>query len=612
MTMRRCKRLTVKLFLLFVLILLLSLFFEGSIIYRSFLGYVTESLDASTQLVMESHSRQVNDFFRKTETLCDLISTEIPSMAPLLEEDTGNFYDAWHNYRYLHKRLQTLCDSVIGSDIRYKAVLFLHEDFPMTDFLSSPEEIFLKKSVKEYVSSPFHILSERNLLDSAWFQSTGQADSSFWFMEPENNDTIWIAKRMDGLFLFDGLPRHYSIGTFLIGIDVSWITGQMEGLFSESDSLFFITDRYGRIVYAKDPGLLNRNLDDICTFEDVNVSNSAAQKKRYARMQDVSYLSWEQNLESNVRLCCLTPVQFYNRQIRIQLQTFLGMSLLVILVGILLTALFSRYVTRPVKALSRHMEKQSLTPIAPYRSQDEIGILYRSFNQMVEKQEALIQQTMDYAERQKQLKFQILQAQINPHFLYNTLDSVGCAAMIQGQTDLTDTLSCLVSLLRYNINDPEQLVTLAEELQIVEDYISIQRFRYGDLLLYSSQVSREATACKIPKTIIQPLVENAVQYGGRSPDGACRISLQVINEREKGNILIHICNDVPSGKTAKDLAALLNACLSGQRELARSSSGLGVINVQQRIQFVFGEAYGLRYERDGDRIICVVLLPCFE
>lgn len=612
MTMHRYKRLTVKLFLLFLLILLLSLFFEGSIIYRSFLGYVTESLDVSTQLLMESHSRQVNDFFRRTETLCDLIGTEIPSMEPLLEEDTGNFYDAWHNYRYLHKRLQVLCDSVIGSDIRYRANLFLHDDFAMTDFLSSPEESFLKKSVKEYVKSSFHVLSERNLLDSSWFQYTEQSDSSFWFMEPENNDTIWIAKRMDGIFLFDGLPRYYSIGTFLIGIDVSWIASQMEELFRESDTLFFITDQYGRIVYAKDPTLLNQNLGDICVPEDTDVSETSGQSKRYVRMQDVSYLSWEQDLESNVRLCCLMPVHFYNRQIRIQLQAFLGMSLLVILVGILLTALFSRYVTRPVKALSRHMEKQSLTPIAPYSSQDEIGILYRSFNQMVEKQEALIQQTMDYAEKQKQLKFQILQAQINPHFLYNALDSVGCAAMLQGQTLLTDTLSCLVSLLRYNINDPEQLVTLAEELQIVEDYISIQRFRYGNLLLYSSQIREEAGKSRIPKTIVQPLVENAVQYGGRAPDGSCRISLLAEYDGEKGDIVIRIRNDVSSGKAAGNLAALLNAYLSGQRQIERNSSGLGIINVQQRIQFVFGEAYGLRYEGDGESIVCIVMLPCFE
>ena len=88
--------------------------------------------------------------------------------------------------------------------------------------------------------------------------------------------------------------------------------------------------------------------------------------------------------------------------------------------------------------------------------------------------------------------------------------------------------------------------------------------------------------------------------------------LGILHDAEKGNILIHIWNDVPSEKTAKDLAALLNACLSGKRELTRNSSGLGITNVQQRIQFVFGEAYGLRYEGDGEEIVCVVTLPCFD
>ena len=93
-------------------------------------------------------------------------------------------------------------------------------------------------------------------------------------------------------------------------------------------------------------------------------------------------------------------------------------TILIIAIGLGISAYFSLYITRPIKQLSQHMEQPELTAIQPYKANDEIGALYQSFNAMVEKQELLISEIYDYSEEQKQLRFQVLQSQINPHFLY--------------------------------------------------------------------------------------------------------------------------------------------------------------------------------------------------
>ena len=584
-----------KLFFISVAILLSSLLFENIIIYGNSYKLVSESLELSTQSIIQNHAKNIDDFFRRTDTISDLMISEIPAQLPALEDTEGDFFDQYRAYNALKSKFNTLLKAAIGQDIRYRAYLCLHDTYPLTSFLSSPEDGFLSVSAGSYVNSSLVIISEANLTQCPWFLRTREnAGSSFWFMHPANPDTIWIASSLEGNFLKNSIVEHDSIGTFLIGIDVSWITGKLDSNFAEGASLLFLTDEADRIIYARDTSLLN---------QDIRLLTADS---------PTPYHTWESSLADRIHLFLLLPESAFTRRIHMELQLLVWLLLFILIIGILLLGFYSRFITRPIRRLSAHMEQQTqLSPIEPYRSRDEIGVLYRVFNEMVEKQQELIQQIYHYSEEQKQLKYQMLQAQINPHFLYNTLDSVGCAALMKGEGELTDILACLAALLRYHINSPEQLVTLHEEVQMTADYIKIQQFRYDGRLRYTCDISPAASGTRVPKAIIQPLVENCIMYGHAQPDGGHCLTLTA-QMTEPDLVTILFTNDISAEYGWTDYAGLLNRYLDGGCQLKRNSSGLGIRNVAQRIQFVFGKEYGLHYEQNGLKLITVIRLPFFE
>ena len=585
-----------KLFLISVTILLGSLLFENIVIYRNSYHLVSESLELSTQSMVQNHANNIDDFFRRTGTISDLMISEIPAQLPSLEDTDGDFFDQYRSYNSLKSKFNTLLKAAIGQDIRYRAYLCLHDIYPMTSFLPSPEDDFLSVSASSYVNSSLVVISETNLTDCPWFLRTLEnAGSSFWFMHAENPDTIWIASSLEGNFLKNSIVEHDSIGIFLIGIDVSWITGKLDSNFAEGTSLLFLTDSNDRIIYARDTSLLN---------QDIRLLTSDGK---------TPYHTWESNLADQIHLFLLLPESAFTHQIHMELQLLIWLLFFILIIGILLFGFYSRFITRPIRKLSSHMESQTqLSPIEPYRSRDEIGVLYRVFNEMTEKQQELIQQIYHYSEEQKQLKYQMLQAQINPHFLYNTLDSVGCAALMMGEGQLTDILSCLAALLRYNINAPEQLVTLDEEVQMTADYIKIQQFRYDGCLRYSCEISPDAARTKVPKSVIQPLIENCIMYGRAQPDGSHRLTLRAYAEEAGNLVTVLFTNDISPEYSETDYAGVLNRYLEGCCQLTRNSSGLGIRNVAQRICFVFGEEYGLHYEQHGSELVTVMRLPFFE
>ncbi len=597
-----------KLFMIFVLILSCSVLLVSIIIYRYFLNYARESINQSTQIVVDNHARTVYDFFRRTETLNSLLMAEIPSFMEDLEAvlDNENEYDVLRHYSTISSKLTNFCDAAVGTDNRYRAYLCLHSQYAIKNLLPSPDGSYFIRPAKEY-SKPYCVLvNEENLTDATWFENASRMDSFYWTMIPENSETIWLAQCLEDNFLVNNTPTYYSVGTFVIGIDVSWITEQMDGCFPGSNSLFYITDLDDRIIYSKDTSLLNQSLNELYAM------NSYAGSSPLVSRDGITYHTWTQEVNNDIRLTLLVPVQYYNNQVWDQLRNLVWITLLVVAIGLALSAYCSHYITRPIKRLSQHMEKPELTTIVPYEANDEIGVLYQSFNDMVDKQELLISEIYDYSEEQKQLRFQILQAQINPHFLYNTLDSVGCVALMHGESELNEILSSLVSLLRYNINEPEQLVTLQDELAMTEDYIAIQQFRYDNQLLWSYRAEPMATATQIPKTIIQPLVENGIFYGDGGPGKKRRISLFACCDTQNSTVVIEVQNDVSAEKNAEEIANLLNQYLLGKKEIKRNSSGIGILNIQQRIQYVFGKKYGLKYEGHDSMLTAKITIPIFS
>ncbi len=590
-----------KIFLIFISILFISLLTIWIFVYSYFEKLTSESLEHSVKTVMENHAKRVTDFFWRADTIGSLLNTETPSFYDEVQDATDIFVQ-YKLYQDLLKKFSAFCHSSLGQDISYRSFLLLPDEFPISKILEVPgNDLFQTDKFAPY---SVRIISDRNVKNTQWFEITGTLEGdTYWFMHPEDFNTIWICTRLGDHFLLDNRVEYYSLGTLLIGIDISWIMEQFDDNALQNSAELFITDFNNRIIFSEDTSLVNRSFDDI---------TSDMKKENSIYLRGVPCHLWKQDLPNNMLLYSCVPVQTIDAHMSHGLSVFLTLFLGVLCVGLGLTAFFSQLVTSPLRRLSTHMKNTTLpVPIEHhYHSTDEVSILYHTFNEMLDK-------IYTYSKEQQLLQYQLLQAQINPHFLYNTLDSVGCVALMHGERKLSDILSSLALLLRYNIHQPESLVSLSEELCMVDDYISIQQFRCDNMIHYTCQVPEDIKSTRLPKTIIQPIIENCIQYGIISADGQRHVKIKAAftnhtEDSRKAVIDIQISNHVAMDTNTELLVNNLNQYLQGKAELTRKNSGLGIKNVQQRIKLTFGENYGIRYTYVDHEITAIISIPYFD
>lgn len=227
-------------------------------------------------------------------------------------------------------------------------------------------------------------------------------------------------------------------------------------------------------------------------------------------------------------------------------------------------------------------------------SDAEFGYLTTSFNQMVEKVDNLINTVYlkDIAERD--LELQMLRNQINPHFLYNTLESMRMAAYAEGSYDLSQMCLLLADVLRYGVSSAVELVTLEEELEHLKEYITLQQYRFHYSVKINIMVSHDLYDCSSLKLMFQPLVENALNHGFEGFTGNERID---IFGYEKEGILYFQVTDNGIGMPPEQVS-LLNDYIHGKNE---DFTSIGLKNVHRRIELYYGSDYGLTIESHQKR-----------
>lgn len=279
-------------------------------------------------------------------------------------------------------------------------------------------------------------------------------------------------------------------------------------------------------------------------------------------------------------------------------------------------------VTQPLSRLSERMrdvEYQNNMQGFAYPYRNEIGALAQSFNSMLahihmllDEQEQYIAQLKNEKERvrvEQQLKrraeLKALQAQINPHFLYNTLDSIRWKAERAGAQDISCMTTALATLFRIGLSRGKEIISMEQEMQHVDSYLQIQKLRYGDKLSYMMQLEPEILQLYTVKLILQPLVENAIYHGIKESESAGVI--HIAGKRDGDVLKLNVTDNgmgIPSERLnmlQKDLARGL--CVSGE--------GYGIFNVNERIRLYFGAEYGLTLESEyGKGTVATVRLPC--
>lgn len=292
-----------------------------------------------------------------------------------------------------------------------------------------------------------------------------------------------------------------------------------------------------------------------------------------------------------------------NRQITQTLFIISAIIVIVAAVPLLLFTAFSNTYTRRLLAVREQMHQiaqGNLSIDGEFIGNDELGELFRDMKTTITGIQELHLQILtkqkekdQLALRQQQIQFELLASQINPHFLFNTLETIRMHALLSNQTELNNIILKLGQTLRYALDAPSSSTTLAKALEYLESYLEIQHFRFQDKLNYSIQIHPNLNPknCSVLPFLLQPIVENSVIHGFSTKKKGGKINVNVL--LRNGELVISV-SDNGCGIAPEKLEEM-NSALSSYRETV-SSSHIGIHNVNNRIKLHYGEEYGLYFE----------------
>lgn len=288
---------------------------------------------------------------------------------------------------------------------------------------------------------------------------------------------------------------------------------------------------------------------------------------------------------------------------------FYLMAIVLVGVALMMSVFLTDMVTKPLRKLRETMKVVENgnfdVEVEEPDTGDEISDLFRSFRSMILKIRELIDQNTAEQREKRKSELNALQAQINPHFLYNTLDSIIWMAEGGNMKDVVLMTSSLAKLLRKSISNKNEMVTLEEEIEYTRSYLTIQKMRYVDKLEYEIDVEPAVMRMEIVKLIIQPLVENAIYHGIKYKEGKGLI--RITGGFADDQVILKV-SDNGVGMSEEELSHVFDERVTDTRK-----NGVGVLNVHRRIRLYYGGEYGLSFESEEGKGTCVSIhLPLPE
>ncbi|WFA84426.1 cache domain-containing sensor histidine kinase [Paenibacillus amylolyticus] len=314
-------------------------------------------------------------------------------------------------------------------------------------------------------------------------------------------------------------------------------------------------------------------------------------------------------------LAVLTPLRETTEGVSILRTALLVSGMIGVVLFLIMSFFLSTMITRPLIRLMRAMrsaEPGAMRPNLMVSSTMEINELNNVYNQMVYRQNELTRVVHEKEVMQSRAELKALQSQINPHFLFNTLEAFYWSLEEKGDEEMARMVVAMSRLFRYIISSSQQdeWVTIADELEHAERYLQIMQMRLGERMQWEIQLSDTVRKVAIPKLLIQPLVENAILHGIESKLGPGKISIHVDALTEKNLVCIKVRDDGP-GMDESRLQAVIQA-LHGGPPVSNKGTGVGLINVHRRLKLYFGSQLGERCKLSITSKVGEGTVICFE
>ena len=377
-------------------------------------------------------------------------------------------------------------------------------------------------------------------------------------------------------------------GVFFVDLNYNSISDLCERISLGDRGYIYILDENGGIVYHPQQQLIYSGMKDelISEVMDTDTPSFLTDDGRLYTVSRSEATGW-----IVVGVSYVSELMAGADEARV---TYLLVAMVLLAVAMLLAFVLSDKITRPIKSLElsmKEVEKGNFSHVAlEVRENNEIGRLSRNFNTMTREIQNLMEQSEKEQQAKRKYELKVLQSQINPHFLYNTLDSIIWMAEWGKNQEVVKMTSSLARLLRRSISNEQEVVTIEEEIDYTEAYLTIQKMRYQDKLEYEIEVDPDIRKEETVKLVLQPVVENAIYHGIKYKEGKGLI--QIRGFREEGSIILRVQDD-GRGMDQDTLKHIFEKHVRDTK-----SNGVGLQNVHERIRLYYGTAYGLSFESE--------------
>jgi two-component system sensor histidine kinase YesM len=403
------------------------------------------------------------------------------------------------------------------------------------------------------------------------------------------------------------------IGFLVMDIDAKVLQKSLEDFELPRDGYLLLLNAIGEPVFTQGANFPEGNkLASAITGEDLPETNSQLLMIEGVRYMCLSarsdILGW--HLAAVIPYSIMMQAARRNR-----LFIFILLALCIIIAIVLSSVIISR-ISKPITLLLKSMkevEGGNFHSLVHYSGGDEMQQVVDGYNSMTAKMEALLNQIKKDEEDKRNAELYALQAQINPHFLYNALNSIRYLAREKGVDDIGRITASLINLSRASL-DSDKFITIKQEMALVEDYVEIMKIRYGNIFRYHCEMEPDLSLYVIPRFSVQPLVENAVFHGILPKEGG-NIMIRIVSL--DGGILIEV-EDTGVGIGKEDLKIIESQLVRGKEEAVltgdrRPMKNIGLKNIDGRIKRYFSEGYGLSIiSHSGEGTVVRIKIPRVE
>lgn len=468
---------------------------------------------------------------------------------------------------------------------------FLNHEFIMRNDINTIA-VFDKEGNIMMKSNQKPLKENINVLGSEWFNSIAPGSRITHYTRPHvqrlySGEYPWIISFSKGLEWESQGKKNW--GIVLIDMNFNNIKDLCASDLGDNGNIYILDENNDIIYHPKQQSIYAGIKDETIPYAG-RITNGTKIEEINGEKYVISVSPLRSNHWRIVGASRLNGISYYDSDIYNFIVTIFCVLFLII---ILVSSIVSFLIARPIRKLANLMEKAetgNFTIHADINGYYEMKELSRSFNTMIYKIQKLMKDVIKKQELLRKSEMKTLHSQINSHFLYNTLDSIIWMVESSDNTNAVKMLSALAEFFRLSISSGRDIISVEEECRHVENYLIIQKMRFDEQFDYDIVIDDNVKYAKTIKMILQPIVENSILHGVSRLPYKGKISIQV---KEKLDKLLFIVEDNGFGMEPKKIDNIL------QIE-TKSKSGIGIRNVNQRIQLMYGDEYGLQYESELD------------